>query len=197
MSTSTRLIAMALLTALAAAILPRQAAAQIPGDCDNAYRVDHGQSECLQAWWKNSKWPDRPTTSYGARNLCSEYGKVVAKISRKGIVDTQWTLKGSNERTGGSTAKVKRIYCCKDLSDLCNKSDITGKKCTDFWNDSEAKDSCSYPGGWYIKVKDKKCALRVQCADPWGGHHINEITVKFGDTKALHNCNGTLQVGKC
>ncbi len=169
MWTTMRFAAMTLLAALAVGAPSAHADSDLPGDCGNSYRTYHGDAECLEGWWRNSRWPDRPTTSYSARNLCSEYGKVVAKIDRKGIVDTQWTLKNGDKKTGGSTAKVQNIWCCTDLSDLCNKSDITGKKCKDFWEDSEAKDSCSYPSGWYIKVKEKKCALRVQCADPWGG----------------------------
>ncbi len=200
MSTFVRLTAMALLAALAAAIQPTPAMAQL-GYCEKGDRIWHSDADCLKASWRNKKWPKR--NRYDAQNLCSEYGTVVAKVDIEHHVDTTWYLTNGSKKGAGvhNDYDVKGIYCCPDLGDtLCNLSDITTERCKALFAESSASETCRYGvgsgGTTEIKLKGKKCEVTRHCNN---GRYYQwtSITVKFGDTNDLHNCGGNLQVGAC
>ena len=86
--------------------------------CEGSNRLYHGDSSCLSAGWDNGSWTSTNRT-YWAKNNCSYAGKVVAKIDLKSASDRTWHLNDGSKRTGSGSAKIRNIYCCKDLSDFC------------------------------------------------------------------------------
>ena len=53
--------------------------------CSAGNRVDHRDAECLSAGWKNRGLLKK--SPYHVRNMCPEYGKVVAKVDLKSASD--------------------------------------------------------------------------------------------------------------
>ena len=93
-------------------------------NCGKKYRIKHGDAECLTAKWDNSKdWLSR--SEYEIKNKCSSLGTVVAKIDIKNLWDRTVYLSDDEwEESSLGFADIRHIYCCTDLSDLCNRSDI-------------------------------------------------------------------------
>ena len=92
--------------------------------CGISSRISHKDSDCLTAKWDNAaNWLS--INKYQVKNECSDLGTVFAKLDVKNwqdlteeLSDDQWE-KGSTD-----LLNIRHIYCCSDLSDLCNRSDI-------------------------------------------------------------------------
>lgn len=98
-------------------------ATTVEAACGVRDRVSHRDSECLQAWWdnKNNKYE---YNTYHVRNMCSELGRVVAKVDLREARDRTPYLDNSQWRIGYTDNRIDWIYCCSDLSTLCNRSDL-------------------------------------------------------------------------
>ena len=90
---------------------------------DDGDRIDYEDAECLAAEWNN--YLGFTPALIAVKNKCSDLGKVVARIDIWGhpgytihLTDGLWV-----ENSPGFTY-IQDIYCCTDLSDLCNKSDL-------------------------------------------------------------------------
>ncbi len=111
-----------LVPVLAVAVLVLQAAAT-EAACGKKHRVSHRDSECLSAWWENHNSTFKPNT-YNVRNNCASQGRVVAKVDLKEEMDRTLYLDHGATRTGHTKFRIRWIYCCSDLSTLCNRSDL-------------------------------------------------------------------------
>lgn len=105
-------------TVLAIAVLsafPEPASAA----CERDKRISHRDAECLAAEWHNPSgmsifgW-------YMVRNYCASQGTVVVKIDIKDAQDDTLHLTTSEMRTGTTRTRIRGIYCCTDLSDICS-----------------------------------------------------------------------------
>ena len=110
------------LLALAIAALVLQAPA-VEAACGKKHRVSHRDSECLSAWWENHNSMYRHNV-YHVRNMCPELGRVVAKVDLKEEMDRTMYLDNGATRSGKTKFRIRWIYCCADLSRLCNRSDV-------------------------------------------------------------------------
>ena len=108
--------------ALAVAVLVLQAGS-VEAACGKKHRVSHRDSECLSAWWENHNSTFKHNT-YNVRNMCSSQGRVVAKVDLKEEMDRTLYLDDGATRTGQTKFRIRWIYCCSDLSTLCNRSDL-------------------------------------------------------------------------
>ena len=100
-------------------------AGQAHAACDTKDRIKHEDAECLTAEWDNDigVWS---IVDVAAKNECSDLGTVVAKVDRKACPDYTWHLTGSDTmERNGTWCDVRHVYCCSDLSDLCNRSDLS------------------------------------------------------------------------
>ena len=90
--------------------------------CEWRHRISHRESECLSAEWKNSKplmtLPSRNWVT--AQSSCSDLGRVVVKIDLKGEMDRTWHLHDNHKRRGEYSAKIRGVYCCRDLG-VCHR----------------------------------------------------------------------------
>ena len=77
----TGILAVAFL-AVALILLPATTA---DASCSAGNRVDRRDAECLSAWWKNRGLLKK--SPYHVRNMCPEYGKVVAKVDLNSAMD--------------------------------------------------------------------------------------------------------------
>lgn len=123
--------------------------------CESSNRIDHGEAECLHAWWDNNDWPKKST--YAARNECPAWGKVVAKVDIRNASDKTWHLTNGNTRRGSTSHTVREISCCTDLSDLCDKEDMVSvESCKRQFEKSDANDDCVHDsdpttdGSWCV-----------------------------------------------
>ena len=91
--------------------------------CGVRDRVSHRDSECLQAWWDN-KDDKYDLTTYHVRNMCPDFGRVVAKVDLREARDRTPHLDNGQWRIGYTDSRIDWIYCCSDLSTLCNRSDL-------------------------------------------------------------------------
>ena len=90
--------------------------------CEWKHRIPHGESECLSAEWEN---PNRPLTISArnwvtAQSTCSDLGRVVVKIDLVHEMDRTWHLHNNQERRGEYSAKIRGVYCCRDLG-VCRR----------------------------------------------------------------------------
>ena len=97
---------------------------EVHASCGVRDRIKHEDSDCLTAKWDNHyNWLNHGR--WKIKSECSNYGKVVAKIDIKHTWDEEITLSNSEWQSGDTDLyNVRYIYCCADLSDLCNRSDI-------------------------------------------------------------------------
>ena len=127
------LLAFALIVAFASAAY---------ASCTGSNRITRANAECLHGWWDNNTWPSKST--FGAQNLCPDWGKVVAKVDIEAASDRTWHLANGDKRRGSTSNSVRNIYCCKDLGDeMCNKEDrVSVASCKTQFEASDADDDC-------------------------------------------------------
>ena len=174
------------------------------GSCEGGDRIDHEDADCLDADWNNStNW-----LSHGkvwARNECSSQGTVVAKVDIKDAKDKTWNLTNANKKSSGTGIfNTRNVYCCSDLSDLCNMSDINANSCLEKFQISSANTTCRNVS---ISVNDNyQCVINAECqkfglASPgtdYVWHYESEsISVNWHEVEDLHNCPSELTVGEC
>ena len=168
-------------------------AGQAHAVCGGSQKMSHQSAECLRA--EISTAGNGKTVE--VQNLCPDYGQVVAKIDREIEADLILYLTTGNTAEQ-SVSQVNGVYCCKDLSDLCNKSDIVNDdSCLDQYRDSSADGSCKWETA--TATSNDRCKISAVCKDKYG-MYIQlklEVTVSWPDAARLHNCNAGLQVGEC
>ena len=84
--------------ALLAAALMLLPATTADASCSAGNRVDYRDAECLSAWWKNRGLLKK--SPFHVRNMCPEYGKVVAKVDLKSAMDRTLHLNDGLPRDG-------------------------------------------------------------------------------------------------
>ncbi len=193
-----RIAAVALVVALAVAVLPTQSQAS----CTGSDRLSGDDADCMAASFRNKSWPNN--NAFDARNLCHQIGKIVVKVDIKGLNDKTWHISGSStyRNTSPNANTVRGIYCCKDLSDLCNKADLlTDDTCEKEWEDSDADDTCRDET---VTVSDFQCKVEAECnyVTAVGGRVYdrwidNTVYEDLDDVDDLKNCDGHLEVGGC
>ena len=168
-------------------------AGQVHAACEKSKRMQHYNAECLEASYKNRGWLK---DSYAkAKNKCTEYGKVVAKVDIRHSADQTWDLNDGNEREyKNDWQHIRGVFCCTDLSDLCNKSDIVNtSSCNQKFRESPASATCA--DSLAIGINEKaECVFNTNCD---GGLSTTVLAVAWPDAADLYNCNGTLTLGSC
>ena len=187
---------------------------EVDASCGSSQRLKHSSSECLAARYTNSGNWLNASSEYYANNACHQYGKVVAKIDIKHGSDATWHLTGAGLRSGGSTSHhVRQIWCCKDLSHLCNKSDVvTADGCRAQFDKSPAATttpacllsqdptataegdnplSCNFANVWCLETHAATGIIE-------GMNSSSLSQVRYYDADDLINCDGILkEAGGC
>ena len=144
---------------------------------------------------------------------CHLWGTVVAKVDLHNCSDKTWHLNNADRRRGSEPCRVDGIYCCKDVGDLCEKSDlVTIDGCRSQFNDSPASDTCYLSGGETYTVgstsptpvtwSDENCSFWAKCdytADD-GTTQEKQTSISdvhWLDSDDLVNCDGTLKEDSC
>ena len=182
--------------------------------CGNSERISHRDSECLEAWWEN-KGAFRKS-KFHVRNMCPDYGRVVAKVDLKNVMDRTLHLDDGNWRNGSTGHRIRWISCCSDLGDLCNRSDVvTDAGCrAKFLEASPTASSCSAQrltatahtsDGSYSCTITTSCKFRMSMG--WIMPSTNglwimprwktSITVPWTELGNVHSCRGVLRPGPC
>ena len=163
---------------LLAFVLIVAVAGEAKASCTGSDRVSRDNAECLSGWWDNNTWPKNST--FGAQNLCSDWGKVVAKVDISGASDRTWHLADGGKRRGSTSNSVRNIYCCQDLGDkMCNKADrVSVASCKTQFEARPADDDCELNGDPTVDVTH--CTLNLTCTytDTNGVEH--ERTSTYG-----------------
>ena len=107
------------LLAVALILLPASTA---DASCGSGSRVNHRDAECLSASWNNRGVLKK--SPYHVRNMCPEYGKVVAKVDLVSAMDRTLHLDDGSQRDGSTIHRIRGISCCSDIGELCNRSDV-------------------------------------------------------------------------
>ena len=191
--------------ALAVVILALPA---VPADaaCGDSERISHRNSECLEAWWKN-KGAFRKS-KFHVRNMCPDYGRVVAKVDLKNAADRTLHLDDGNRRNSSTSHRIRWISCCSDLGDLCNRSDVvTDAGCrARFKQVSSAARSCgnvNLTATASISGERYTCTIAARCRMAWPDaqglmpYVPSSITVPWTELGNVHNCDGVLRLGSC
>ena len=124
--------------------------------------------------------------SYTLTTECADYGDVVA------VVDVSWTdddlshtLNSSNSTQTGRAVAINGVYCCRDVGDLCNRSDVvTSENCQTQFNLSEASAFCTI-GTPTVENDHKDCSIVATCEG-----QAYEKTVDYLKMDDLHYCPG-------
>ena len=111
-------ITAAVIVALLSALPGRALAA-----CDGGDRISAAEASCLGARWRNPTGLQVLTkkAGYVVRNSCPEDGTVVAQVDAKSAMDRTLHLADGRQRKGNVQGKIRGIYCCSDLSDICSR----------------------------------------------------------------------------
>jgi len=186
--------------------------------CSSSNRLTFHHSECLHGWWDNNDWPKKSTFGARMEEHCDGWGKVVAKVDLASCSDKTWHFTSANTRRGSEACRVRGIYCCTDISDLCNKSDVmTVAGCTRQWNKSDASDGCELSGGEptvagtilgtgvqsvTASSANYTCSFWAKCNYITSDWTLEETQtsirdVHWLDADDLLNCNGVLKVASC
>ena len=157
--------------------------------CTGSNRIDYSDAECLHGWWDNNSWPKDST--FGARNLCPDWGTVVAKVDIAGTSDRTWHLANGDKRRGRTAFTVRDIYCCKDLADnFCDKTDLVSvASCRDQFEDSEAADDCVLDSD--PSVINTHCVFDLTCeytADGTDQEHSSTYTIIWHRADQIQFC---------
>ena len=172
-------------------------AGQAHAGCGESQRMSHQSAECLRAEIKSSG----NGKIVEVQNLCPSYGQVVAKIEGESLppFPSSYTLYLNNgTAVGRPLIQVSGVYCCEDLSDLCNKSDIVNDdSCFDRFQNSSANDSCK--DETVVANNENKCEISAYCKGVAGVYYTfrSRATVSWHNTEKLNNCNGDLQIQGC
>ena len=187
-------------------------------DCWGDNRVTFHHSECLHGWWDNNDWPKKSTFGAQVQNDCHLWGTVVAKVDLASCSDKTWHLNNTSKRRGSEACRVNGIHCCKDVGDLCNKSDlVTIDGCTSQWNSSPASDTCYLSGGETTvfgtimgtgvqsvtaSSANYTCSFWAKCQQigPDWTQQENATSIKdvhWLDADDVVNCNGVLKEDSC
>ena len=187
------------LLAAALMLLPATAAA---GSCSPGDRVDHKDAECLSASWNNRGVLKK--SPYHVRNMCPEYGKVVAKVDLVSAMDRTLHLDDGSQRDGSTTHRIRGISCCSDTGELCNRSDVvTDAGCVAQFNrvSSAAWTCVDETASAAISGENYNCTVTARCEgrhDPvFHQYRTTSITVPWLDLGDVNNCYGNLRRGPC
>ena len=148
--------------AFLAVVLMLLPATTAEASCSAPNRVDHRDAECLSAWWKNrGLLKKRP---YHVRNMCPEYGKVVAKVDLTSARDRTPHLNDGLPRDGDTRHRIQGISCCSDIGALCNRSDVlTDAGClARFQRESSAGRTCVRATAT-ISNENRICTISAEC----------------------------------
>ena len=158
----------------------------------------------MDARWNNRDPFQRNT--FEVRNLCPEYGTVIAKVDLDGAMDRTLHLDDGGRRTGSSLHRIGWIYCCSDVGGLCNRRDMdTDAGClARFERMSSAAQTCVHATASATPVGGvRSCTVTAHCERI--AHHVpgqlpwvySSITVPWTDLDDVANCDGTLTLGSC
>ena len=168
---------------------------QAHASCGSSQRIDHDDANCLDAGWDNStNW-----LSHGkvwARNECPDHGTVVAKVDIKSGKDKTWYLHDGDKKSSGTNVlNTRNVYCCSDLSDLCDTSDLSEDGCRQNFLASSAGETCQDVS---TSINSShQCTVSAKCKSEEGFLTPTITTVDFDDVRDLHNCDYILTVGSC
>jgi len=113
-------------------------------------------------------------------------------VDIKNASDKTLQLTNSSWKSGHSRNPVRSVTCCKDLSDLCNISDIVNEEgCAEEW----AKSPAAKSGDFQLNGTDAfgtYCTLNVQYEQTLVGYNFH-----FKSVKNVVGCNGTLKANSC
>ena len=187
------------LLAVALILLPASTA---EASCSTGNRVDHKDAECLSASWKNRGVLKK--SPYHVRNMCPEYGKVVAKVDLKSAMDRTLHLDDGSQRDGTTIHRIRGISCCSDTGVLCNRSDlVTDEGCVAQFNrvSSAAWTCINETASAAISGENYNCTVTARCEvryDPvFPQYKTTSITVPWLDLGDVSNCEGYLRRGPC
>ena len=190
--------AFAVLAAALALLLPADPA---EASCGKGSRVDHRDAECLSANWDNRGVLRK--SPYHVRNMCPDYGRVVAKVDLRSAMDRTLQLDDGDWRDGSTIHSIRGISCCSDSGDLCNRSDVLNDEgcLARFLQASSAAATCKNATARYSGERGT-CTIAAEClwANP---HHVvfpykhTRILVPFPDLDEVQNCYGRFKPGPC
>ncbi len=169
--------------------------------CSKGNRVNHRDAECLSASWNNRGVLRK--SPYHVRNMCPDYGTVVAKVDLKSAMDRTLHLDDGDERDGSTIHRIRGISCCSDSGDLCNRSDVlTDAGClARFRQVSPAAGTCTNATATF-SGENNTCTIAAECEwiDP--EHAVfpympTGIVIPFPDLDEVQNCGGLLRRGPC
>ena len=186
--------------ALLAVVLILLPATTAEASCSAGNRVDYRDSECLSAWWKNRGLLKK--SPYHVRNMCPEYGKVVAKVDLRSARDRTLHLTDGLPRDGDTRHRIRGISCCSDIGELCNRSDIvTDESCAARFNRvSPAAGSCWKETATAVISGDNyDCRISAMCmisGTMFLDRH-SSISVPWLDLDEIRNCDSRLTRGPC
>ena len=186
--------------AVALILLPATTA---DASCSAGNRVDYRDAECLSAWWKNRGLLKK--SPYHVRNMCPEYGKVVAKVDLKSAMDRTLHLNDGLPRDGDTRHRIRGVSCCSDTGALCNRSDVvTDAGClARFMQVSPAARTCARPRAIAaISGENYNCTISAECwitvpPPEFYPYMPTRITVPWLDLGDVRNCAGRLTRGPC
>ena len=168
--------------------------------CGNSQRIAQSGAECLEGhWWtEGSNWFTEEH-HYKARNRCPDLGKVVAKVDRPNQTDVTWTFEygddGWKHGAHADSAGARNIYCCTDLSDLCDRSDLVNEQgCADRWDESSAASLCANER-FIPHPEHSRCEISAKCLKDDGTLRPTSAHVHYHHVYRLTVCDGHLRQG--
>ena len=174
-------------------------AGQAHASCGPSQRTSHEDADCLRADWNTSSSPSLlnpvPVTT---QNLCSDIGTVVARIytyfaGEFGEAYNPVTLHHGTPNVSYERNKIKGVYCCEDLSQICSKSDLTAESCLDRFADSPAGHSCKNSSA--AVNASYECVITAECGST--NIQTSSVAVRYVDVDKLFHEAGYLKVGAC
>ena len=118
-------LAIALAFAALLFLAPLAIGQALGSECGSSYRMSHGDSDCMHAWWDNSPSSNCWGTKGGAQSFCSNYGTVVVKVDLVSHGDLTVHRNNSEKwRYTNCFTDTNAISCCIDKSDLCVKNQV-------------------------------------------------------------------------
>ncbi len=173
--------------------LPALLVSQSQADCIGADRMSHSNAQCLT---HSTMVASAITVTWEVDTGCADYGTVVAKLDfSDSTADQTVTLTSTNSKQRGSmnSATTVSVYCCKDLGDLCNRSDVvTAANCTTQFNNSDAASTCTLSGTPTVNNRHTKCSFSAICEA-----QTHSATIAYTDMDKLAYCSGSLTTESC